>query len=355
MKNHRSKNSSLIHNDLWKAICLLFILSVPHTGCTSTSSLLTSSVEIPIPSQSDWVDYGTIFTHGELGEWDYYLYGGFTNTVVRKDGIFYLYYQGASDYRTEYDETVLWRAIGVATSPDGINFTKYDGNPVITWFPKNMGEEGAVSGGVTLDEDGKIMLYYGANTAESHTTINADVRQAVSVDGIHFIDQGIVLGHSDISVWGSGDELFPILAIHDQDDRLVYYIPNGTLQSGVLGLAVGNNDNQSFSSTRRVRSGIKSIPIWGTGGAAKVGVDLYALMLNNVRENKIEIRLMHLAAPQILSSPIETYQFAHVKQATIWLDEELNTWYMFYRGEEEYGVMVAKLEDANVIQANSTN
>jgi sucrose-6-phosphate hydrolase SacC (GH32 family) len=80
----------------------------------------------------------------------------------------------------------MWRAIGVAVSSDGINFKKYTGNPVLTWFPNKYGEEGAVSSGVTLDKDGNVVLYYGANTQESATTVNADGRVAVSPDGLSF-------------------------------------------------------------------------------------------------------------------------------------------------------------------------
>jgi hypothetical protein len=326
------------------ALVLLLLFTISQAGCVPTSPQLLSEVEISIPAQSDWVDYGTIFSQGDEGEWDYYLYGGFTNTVVKKDGVFYLYYQGASDYQTAFDETVLWRAIGVATSPDGMNFTKYDGNPIITWFPNEEGEEGAVSGGVTLNEDGEFILYYGANTALNSTTVNADGRLAVSQDGLMFTDQGVVLDHRDVSVWGFGDELFPIMTIQNQGEWLVYYIPNGSPQSGNLGLAKGGILDH-LSESYRVRSGMSSVPVWGTGGSAKVGEDIYALFLNNVRENKVEIRLMSLTAPQQLSSPVVTYQFDEVRQATIWLDEEKRTWFMFYRGEEEYGVKLAPFGD----------
>jgi hypothetical protein len=33
------------------------------------------------------------------------------------------------------EHTVTWRSIGVATSSDGFNFTKYEQN--LTWFPRN--------------------------------------------------------------------------------------------------------------------------------------------------------------------------------------------------------------------------
>src|SRR5688572_15597843 len=140
-------------------------------NATPTTTLETN---IRIPSQTDWVDHGIILEAGSEGEWDYYLWGGFAFSVVKKEATYYFYYQGSSDYRTEYDETVLWRAIGVATSRDGIHFSKHAENPVLTWFPQQYGEEGAVSSGVTLGQQGEIVMYYGANTQESRTTVNAD-------------------------------------------------------------------------------------------------------------------------------------------------------------------------------------
>jgi hypothetical protein len=195
------------------------------------------------------VDYGIILEAGTEGEWDYYLWGGFAFSVINKDGLYFLYYQGSSDYRTEYDETVLWRAIGVATSSDGIHFSKHEDNPILTWFPNQYGEEGAVSSGVTLGENGETVLFYGANTQESDTTVNADVRVAFSSDGLNFVDQGIVLNRNDQSVWGSGDELFSVDAIYDSGQWTVYYIPNGSPESGMLGVAYGDRYNELTQSS----------------------------------------------------------------------------------------------------------
>jgi hypothetical protein len=298
------------------------------------------AADLPIPAQPDWTDYGPILQAGELGEWDHYLWGGFTGTAVKKGGTYYLYYQGASDYRTSYDETVLWRAIGVATSPDGINFTKYDNNPVLTWFPNDNGEEGAASGGATLGEDGEIVMYYGANTEQSATLVNADGRLATSADGVVFTDLGVVLDHTDGSVWGSGDELFPIVGIHDVGQWFVYYIPNGSLQGGKLGVAWGaSRDNLRHSSA--VRSGSSIIRVWGMGGSAEVGPDIYALFLNDVTQPKIEVRTVSLDAPHRLSAPVQTYRFDDARQATVLLDRETNTWFMYYRGERAYGIKLA--------------
>src|SRR5688572_7737697 len=314
-------------------------------GVTQTPVIQAPESNIRIPAQSDWVDYGIVFEAGAPGEWDLYLWGGFAFSVIKNDGTYYLYYQGSSDYRTEFDETVLWRAIGVATSKDGIHFTKYEGNPILTWFPNQMGEEGAVSSGITLGEQGDTFLFYGANTHESPITVNADVRVATSLDGFNFTDLGVVLNHMDKSVWGSGDELFSVDAIYDSGQWIVYYIPNGTAESGLLGVAYGHQYNKLDQSSA-VTSGGKPISVWGTAGHVKLDQDIYALMLNNVREQRTEVRLLSLQTPNILSQPVAVYDFDEVQQAVFLLDEENETWFMYYRTiVNSYGVKLASASD----------
>jgi len=309
--------------------------------------MLTPAVEsgISIPAQSDWVDYGTIFEAGVEGEWDLYLWGGFAFSVIKRANTYYLYYQGSSDYRTEFDETVLWRSIGVATSPDGIHFTKYERNPVLTWFPTQGGEEGAVSSGITVGDQGDTFVFYGANTQASRTTVNADIRVASSRDGFNFTDLGVVLDRIDRSVWGGGDELFSVDAIYDSGKWIVYYIPNGTAESGLLGVAYGDQYNGLAQSSAVTSSG-HPLSIWGTMGHVKLTQDTYALILNNVREHHTEVRLVSLHAPNLLSEPIAVYEFDEVQQAILFLDRESETWFMYYRTfANSYGVKLAPAGD----------
>jgi hypothetical protein len=318
---------------------------VPGMSPTVEPATMTQESTLRLPAQSEWVDYGTILQSGLPGEWDLYLWGGFAFSVIKKDGIYYLYYQGSSDYRTKFDETVLWRSIGVATSPDGIHFTKYEGNPILTWFPNQYGEEGAVSSGVTLGEQGETLLFYGANTQQSAITVNADVRVAASSDGFSFTDLGVVLDRRDRLVWGSGDELFSVDAIYDSGKWIVYYIPNGSPERGKLGVAYGNEYNLLAQSSAVTSDG-QPIAVWGTVGHAKLNQDTYALMLNNVRERRTEVRLVSLLAPNVLSEPVAVYQFDDVQQAILLLDKENETWFMYYRTfANRYGVKLAPTSD----------
>jgi hypothetical protein len=50
---------------------------------------------------------------------------------------------------------------------------------------------------------------------------------------------------------------------------------------------------------------------------------------------------MSTKAPNKLSKPIRIYRFEEVNQATVFLDQESNTWFMYYRGDDYYGVKIA--------------
>lgn len=316
---------------------LIFIMAGSGAGATS----LAPTEQLRIPAQEEWKDYGPIFKAGAEGQWDYYLWGGFAGSAIKKNGKYYLYYQGASGYRTAYDETVTWRAIGVAVSSDGINFSKYSGNPVITWFPNKNEEEGAVSAAVALDQNDEFVMYYGANSEQTATLVNADARLAVSADGISFKDMGVVLSHKNRDIWGFGDELSPIIAFNHDGQWFVYYIPNGTPQRGKLGVAWGDGRDRLANSSRVRDRFFLSVRVWGMGGYAKVAPDKYVLFINDVMRGAIEVRTVSPKAPDKISRPLETYRFDKVKHATVLLDRERNTWFMYYRGEDYYGVKLA--------------
>jgi hypothetical protein len=327
------------------SIIIILLQGCSTSTPTSTPAAKPLELKIHIPTQADWIDYGIILKAGPQGAWDYYLWGGFAFSVLKNDGTYFLYYQGASDYRSENDETVLWRTIGVATSTDGIHFSKYEGNPILTWSPNQYGEEGAVSSGVTLDEEGKTFLFYGANTQESPNSVNADVRAASSMNGFDFTNLGVVLDRRDRSVWGSGDELFVVDAIFDSDQWIIYYIPNGTPEGGMLGVAYGSRYN-ALDQSAAVTSNNQGVSVWGTAGHVRLDPEIFALILNNVREKRTEVRLVHFQSPSTVSEPVVVYQFDDVQQMIILLDEDTQTWFMYYRTfENSYGVKLAPAAD----------
>ena len=89
--------------------------------------------------------------------------GCFSGSAVVKDGVLYLFYTSVSD--------ALGQTQSVATSRDGVHFTKYEGNPVIAHFPEEgsadfrdpkvslFGDTYYMVCGSGKDGVGKVLLY----------------------------------------------------------------------------------------------------------------------------------------------------------------------------------------------------
>lgn len=302
------------------------------TTPTPTSSVTASPAPITIPAAEDW-DAGTLaFSQGAEGEWDHILWGAFANSLIKKGDTYFLYYQG-SPYYDEQCESVAGRAIGVATSTDGIHWTKYPGNPIITWSSQGSVEEGAVSSAAWLAEDGRIYLYYGANTGTG-CTVNASARLAVSDDGLNFLDLGEVLSWQDSQVWGSGDEIFPIGVARQGNEWHLYYTPNGVLQSRKLGVARGGAPNL-FSQSFGVNDG--SVPAWGPVSVITDGAD--SILITNPNDGSAPINFYRFDPANPASiEPLVSYELPNCIQASVLYERATAHWMMSCRdqGAENY-------------------
>jgi hypothetical protein len=307
----------------------------------------TPSLGLPrVPLETEWTDHGEIFADGEPGDWDFYFWGGFVGSAVKRDGVYYIYYQGSNGY-DDVESTVTYRAIGVATSTDGINFTKYSGNPVLTWYPTDGLEEGAVSAGAWVSDSGTIDMYYGANTAISTSQVSADARLATSTDGFTFVDTGLVIDHANPTVWGQGDEIFPVIGFQAGDKWLSYYVPNGTPQKALLGVAWGSEVG-SLPNTEQVFASGASVSGWGAGGWARISEGRMAIFIQarsdaHLGVSHMDAYLMDPSSPASLVGPVATYNFPNVSKPTVLLDRETDTWFLYYQNKDAtaWGVRTA--------------
>jgi hypothetical protein len=288
--------------------------------------------EVKIPQISEWEEMGIVLPKGSPGTWDARLTGMINPcAVIKKSGTYFLYYLGARGDRTT-DGGPAFRALGVATSSDGIHYRKYDGNPILKHLPHNNQEEGIFSAASSLDENGHIALHYGALWASNPTTesVQSYIALATSIDGLNFTDRGYIVRWNDDSVWGYGDELFPVGSYWADGKWYVYYIAKGAKEpKWSLGLATGPSADNLPNSEGAVR---QHNFFYSGGNPVLIGADKIALYIEAYDpRHKIEIRTASLSAPAKLSSPIERYDFASpLKGQTVFLDAESGKWLMYY-------------------------
>jgi hypothetical protein len=294
-------------------------------------SPFAAPADLPVPQMEEWTDYGPILETGAEGEWDFMWAGLTPASVVKRDGVYYFYYVAADGYRS-FDDGPRHRAVGVATSLDGIVYTKYQGNPIMTHRPYNGEEEGANSAGVTLDENGRFVMVYGAAKGPGEYIV-ADGRFAYSEDGFVFEDAGQSLYHCNLRLYGAGDELFPIAVIQIDGRWVVYYYPNGIRGTErTLGAAWGPALDRLENSTMVLNAGSGGIPVdtWGN----IIVLDDETLLFFNQRlwwpDTFVEVRVASPQTPYHLSEPVARYDIPDLKRGVVFLDQERRTWFMYY-------------------------
>jgi hypothetical protein len=262
-------------------------------------------------------------------------------------GAYHLYYQGSDSYRTEFDPTVCHRSIGLSVETQALEFEKYENNPVLTWLPNGECEEGAAAGAAIAVEGHGLLMYFGANSITSRTTVSADVRLSRSIDGKRFGQSQKVLDHLDANVWGNGDELFPILALKERAVWILYYVANGVSRSRRLGVAWGTSP-ELLDRTSEVRDPSGDlVPVWGPAGSGVLREGKLALFLKNGPDGILEARTVFSDSPSRVSERLEAYPFEDVRQATVVLDSSSGRWLMFYRGSGHYGLKTAPIRTAS--------
>jgi hypothetical protein len=277
---------------------------------------------VPLPKASDWANQGVAVRQSKSG-WDSHFAGHSPSCVVRKNGTFFLYYIGSSGPRST-DGNPKDRALGVATSRDGITFQKYSGNPIIRHQPHKNQEEGIISAACTLDDKENIVLYYGAIWAANSTTESVDVyvNLAISNDGLHFVDHGRVA-----SPPMNGGENWPF--------AVLYSAGNTTKPSGVWHVWHGKqkpNGLLSGNSSETInRSSSSNFPT-NTSYAAAALVPLGEGDIAMFHDRPIKVHIAKLHSLDAWDGPIVSYKQSQGNQGlSVLLDRESRKWFMYVR------------------------
>jgi predicted GH43/DUF377 family glycosyl hydrolase len=131
-----------------------------------------------------WTRYAQnpVLTEGASGEWDH----GSVNEawVIYEGGLFKMWYSGETLTGTNpYTAQIATYQIGYATSTDGIHWTKYFGNPVLTTGPSGSWDDKWVWRPIVLSTSPSSWLMYYSGESKSGATGGGTAR---STDGIHW-------------------------------------------------------------------------------------------------------------------------------------------------------------------------
>ncbi|HEX3049645.1 MAG TPA: hypothetical protein VHP83_03240 [Aggregatilineaceae bacterium] len=151
---------------------------------------------------------------GAAGEWD----SGFVwaGDVYFADGLFHMFYLGGLDWDTG--------AVGYATSEDGLHWTKYAGNPILTL------DEAITPYGIdnfAVLPDGDAWMMYLAPKAQiqysqgGHQILRAT---ATSPTGPWTLDETPLIEKGERGSYWDSAWLRPYAALHTPDGYFLYYI-----------------------------------------------------------------------------------------------------------------------------------
>ena len=123
----------------------------------------------------NWSKYGAVLDKGTSGEWDDYKIHH--PSVVKEGSTYYMYYGGhrsGQSYR-----------IGMATSSNGINWTKYAENPILTWGEDGEFDDNMLRPSKPIIIDGVWYMFYWAYDGSS-----SGMGLAVSTNGYTWTKKG---------------------------------------------------------------------------------------------------------------------------------------------------------------------
>lgn len=161
---------------------------------------LNENVQIGLAKSKDGLNWKKApqnpVLRGDPGTWDA-ASAEHAPFVMKEGNLYKMWYEGS-------DGNV--RQLGYATSHNGINWTKYPGNPVLQAGPEAY-DQFVAGHGTLLHEDGLYKLWYHAiGDLDGIGDVDAIIAYATSPDGIHWTKHGPVLvGRPegwDTGLWG---------------------------------------------------------------------------------------------------------------------------------------------------------
>jgi len=310
---------------------------------------VTASAQVPIPAGDDWENQGTVIVKGGVGDWDEEISGaiGDPGAIIKLGDTYFLYYIGSDGRRA--DGGPAHRRLGVATSSDGVHFTKHPSNPILEFSPFGCDEEGVFSVAPVV-VDSTVFLYYGgmhsAYRKSDCTSVNASIRVAISTDGIAFSNDEEVVNGKTAGCAGCGDEIYPVAAFRRDSDGIWFIYYNGGGPWDLYLIAGPAYDRLIVSDTTDKPVLNKPTGLRNIGRLNWLDADTFALFIGEYSDaipapsRPVAVYIVEASDPYAIhTTPDERYEsihapFAENMHATTYLDRSV--WRMIY-GKCTYG------------------
>ncbi|GJL58134.1 MAG: hypothetical protein NPIRA03_09910 [Nitrospirales bacterium] len=214
----------------------MFTIRVLFVGIITLAMTVQVYALDAIPEKlSDWTEKGVVLQNSSGLAWENKP-GIAVSGISKVGGIYYLHYLAGFNGCWNADGDVNHQSLGLATSTDGVNFTKYAGNPVLKphdFLPVSSQEEGVRTAYIRyLPSKGKFYGYFGVESPGGSQTCNfggggtcgcnigvdARVYGATSVDGKTWTVEGSVGG----TYSSSGSEVYAADWVYDGSNFSLY-------------------------------------------------------------------------------------------------------------------------------------
>ncbi len=188
---------------------------------------------VPVSAQAEWtkhVENPVLAKSGVVLDWDYFCAAD--ACVIRDGDTLKMWYTGSG---TVFPDTTIAVRIGYACSTDGVNWTKWEGNPVLSPSPSDWDSLGietvTVLKDTTMPEDERYRLWY-AGSSDSVCGLY-EIGYAFSPDGIHWTKYhgNPVLTRGPADSWENGGPEGPTV-IKDGDTLRMWYAAVDTIPDG---------------------------------------------------------------------------------------------------------------------------
>ena len=203
-------------------------------------SLTVSAIDLIPEDLSSWKEHGTVLQNNPSILWEEKLKISIAGSA-KLNSTYYLFYLAGFDGRWKKDSGSNHQSLGVATSHDGITYTKHTNNPVLKphdFLPVSSEEEGIRTAYIRYLPSQKMFYGFfgvespgGSNTCpfragkfgwiswfcKGDTEVDAAIFHATSVDGINWNKKGLLQG-----TYKKGSEVYASDWLYDGSNFFLY-------------------------------------------------------------------------------------------------------------------------------------